>query len=63
MGYGSNRARVSTGAAAPRTSSRAGSLAARLKRLGLALLALSFLAFVAAWWLLRGSLPQLAGAL
>jgi penicillin amidase len=63
MGYGLIRARVSKGAAAPRTSSRAGSIAAPLKRLGLALLALSFLAFVAAWWLLRGSLPQLDGEL
>ena len=32
-----------------------------LKRLGLALLALSLLAFIAAWWLLRGSLPRLDG--
>jgi penicillin amidase len=34
-----------------------------LKRLALALLALSFLVFVAAWWLLRGSLPRLEGEL
>jgi penicillin amidase len=34
-----------------------------LKRLGLALLALALLAFTAAWWLLRGSLPQLDGEL
>lgn len=34
-----------------------------LKRIGLALLVLILLTFFAAWWLLRGSLPQLDGEL
>ena len=63
MGYGSSRVRVSTGAAAPRIPWHAGSVAARLKRLGLVLAALSLFIVIAIWWLLRGSLPQLDGTL
>jgi len=63
MSFPLNGMRASGRAAARRIPSQANTTAARLKRLTLALPVLLLLVVLTAWWLLRGSLPALDGAM